>query len=54
MKKLEFFFFFSENFHFLEVKFSVYLNRHVFVMLEVQLKASIKACVSLEGGIIKS
>ena len=25
--------FLSENFHFLEVKFSVYLNRHVFVML---------------------
>ena len=25
-------FFFSENFHFLVVKFSVYLNRHVFVM----------------------
>ena len=24
--------FFSENFQFLEVKFSVYLNRHVFVM----------------------
>ena len=25
-------FFLSENFHFLVVKFSVYLNRHVFVM----------------------
>ena len=24
--------FLSENFHFLEIKFSVYLNRHVFVM----------------------
>ena len=24
--------FFSENFHFLVVKFSVYLNRHVFIM----------------------
>ena len=24
--------FLSENFHFLVVKFSVYLNRHVFVM----------------------
>ena len=23
----------SENFHFLVVKFSVYLNRHVFVMM---------------------
>ena len=26
--------FLSENFHFLVVKFSVYLNRHVFVMIE--------------------
>ena len=26
-------FFLSENFHFLVVKFSVYLNRHVFVMI---------------------
>ena len=25
--------FLSENFHFLEVKFSVYLNRNVFVMV---------------------
>ena len=25
--------FLSENFHFLIVKFSIYLNRHVFVML---------------------
>ena len=25
--------FLSENFHFLMVKFSIYLNRHVFVML---------------------
>ena len=25
-------FFLSENFHFLVVKFSVYMNRHVFVM----------------------
>ena len=25
--------FLSENFHFLVVKFSVYLNRHVFVMM---------------------
>ena len=31
------FFFLSENFHFLVVKFSVYLNRHVFVMLSLQL-----------------
>ena len=26
--------FLSENFQFLEVKFSIYLNRHVFVMLQ--------------------
>ena len=32
MKISEFFFFLSENFQFLEVKFSIYLNRHVFVM----------------------
>ena len=29
-------YFLSENFHFLVVKFSVYLNRHVFIMKEVQ------------------
>ena len=27
--------FLSENFHFLVLKFSVYLNRHVFVMLKM-------------------
>ena len=27
--------FLSENFHFLVVKFSVYLNRHVFIMIKV-------------------
>ena len=27
--------FLSENFQFLEVKFSIYLNRHVFVMAEI-------------------
>ena len=26
--------FLSENFHFLVVKFSVYLNKHVFVMVD--------------------
>ena len=31
MKKIRGFFF-SENFQYLEVKFSIYLNRHVFVM----------------------
>ena len=31
MKNISFFFL-SENFQFLEVKFSIYLNRHVFVM----------------------
>ena len=28
--------FLSENFHFLVVKFSVYLNRHVFVMIVIE------------------
>ena len=31
MKKYQIFL--SENFHFLVIKFSVYLNRHVFVMV---------------------
>ena len=30
--------FLSENFQFLEVKFSIYLNRHVFVMNIFKLK----------------
>ena len=30
--------FLSENFHFLVVKFSVYLNRHVFVMNQKKKK----------------
>ena len=29
-------FFLSENFQFLEVKFSLYLNRHVFVMVAIE------------------
>ena len=29
--------FLSENFHFLEVKFSLYLNRRVFVMAQTDL-----------------
>ena len=33
MKKYQIFL--SENFHFLVVKFSVYLNRHVFVMIAI-------------------
>ena len=31
--------FLSENFQFLEVKFSLYLNRRVFVMLYINQKA---------------
>ena len=31
-EKYQFFFFFIENFQFLETKFSIYLNRRVFVM----------------------
>ena len=36
--------FLSENFHFLVVKFSVYLNRHVFVM---EYMRRVKAQISL-------
>ena len=32
--------FLSENFHFLMVKFSVYLNRHVFVMRKLAIDMS--------------
>ena len=35
--------FLSEKFQFLEVKFSVYLNRRVFVMLKVQ-STLLKSC----------
>ena len=35
-------FFFSEKFHFLAVKFSVYLNRHVFVMYSLDSQGSKK------------
>ena len=35
-------FFLSENFHFLVVKFSVYLNRHVFVMLSDNMRLIVK------------
>ena len=31
--------FLSENFQFVEVKFSVYLNRHVFVMIALAKKS---------------
>ena len=34
--------FFSENFHFLVVKSSVYLNRHVFVMYSILVSGSIR------------
>ena len=33
-------FFLSENFQFLEVKFSIYLNRRVFVMIHKMLNQS--------------
>ena len=29
--------FLSENFQFLEVKFSLHLNRHIFIMLEIRI-----------------
>ena len=34
--------FLSENFQFLEVKFIIYLNRHVFVMTCIHIKCKIK------------
>ena len=36
-------FFFSENFQFLVMKFSIYLNRHVFVMVVFSFNSSISA-----------
>ena len=33
----------SENFHFLVVKFSIYFNRHVFVMSYMSLMYAIKS-----------
>ena len=35
--------FLSENFQFLDMKFSIYLNRHVFVMLSGAMKMNIAA-----------
>ena len=32
----------SENFHFLVVKFSIYLNRHVFVMSTERIKRALQ------------
>ena len=43
MKNIRVFFFLSENFQFLVVKFSVYLNRRVFVMVSWSHQA--KACL---------
>ena len=37
--------FFSENFHFLDVKFSVYLNRHVFVMQHEHALITPEICI---------
>ena len=37
--------FFSESFHFLVVKCSVYLNRRVFVMVFVRTSSMYKICV---------
>ena len=50
MKILEFFFFLSENVQFLEVKFSMYLNRRVFIMGYVAVIKEgivINPCVSI-------
>ena len=35
----------SENFQFLEVKFSIYLNKRVFVMLHMCLHDMVKTCI---------
>ena len=43
--------FLSENFQFLVVKFSVHLNRHVFVMKNTNnLGVSVCVCVCVGGG----
>ena len=39
--------FLSENFQFLEVKFSIYLNRRVFVMWFVDSSYTVKTIISL-------
>ena len=44
--------FVSENFQFLEVKFSIYLNRSVFVMIQINLtntECSLKECKILRN-----
>ena len=47
MKKSEFFL--SENFKFLEVKFSVYLNRRVFVMEMFQISMYSTCCLIISS-----
>ena len=44
--------FLSENFHFLVVKFSVYLNRHVFIMQslsQTKQKMNVNPCPAEPG-----
>ena len=40
--------FFSENFHFLVVKFSVYLNRRVFLMMLATFKTTVRLLLDME------
>ena len=48
MKNIRFFFL-CENFQFLEVKFSIYMNRRVFVMDELIFEAQNISGVSVYG-----
>ena len=43
-------FFLSKNFHFLVVKFSVYLNRHVFIMSLICAEKTSSTCMYLTTG----
>ena len=44
--------FLSENFQFLEVKFSIYLNRRVFVMEMEKLRLFVSQCLAIKGSIL--
>ena len=41
--------FLSENFQFLEVKLSVYLNRHVFVMENISFIRTLNNCICIRA-----
>ena len=50
MKNMRVFFYLSENFQNLELKFSIYLNRHVFLMIYIL----VLCLVVLSGTLIAS